>query len=128
MLNARPPLCDIFAAPVDELTRLLHDAGDPADAARLLPLVYDELRRLAARKLANERPGHKLQPTALVHEACLRLAGGEETGRQHFSGAVTSATKNAVSPPRSRAVYVLGGHGRRRRTRRSLTLGPLGGR
>jgi hypothetical protein len=57
------------------VTRLLDAAaaGDPKAAAELLPLVYGELRALAARKLAQERPGHTLQPTALVHEAYLRL-------------------------------------------------------
>ena len=49
--------------------------GEPRAAGQLLPLVYDELRRLAAQKLARERPGQTLQPTALVHEAWLRLTG-----------------------------------------------------
>jgi RNA polymerase sigma factor (TIGR02999 family) len=63
-------------APVSEVTRIREqiDRGDPAAAEELLPLVYDELRRLAAVKMANEAPGQTLQPTALVHEAWLRLS------------------------------------------------------
>jgi hypothetical protein len=59
------------------VTRILSaiEHGDPSAAAELLPLVYDELRKLAAQKLAHEKPGHTLQPTALVHEAYLRLVG-----------------------------------------------------
>jgi hypothetical protein len=65
---------------MSELTRILSaiDQGDPHAASQLLPMVYDELRKLAAQKLAHERPGQTLQPTALVHEAYLRLfAEGE---------------------------------------------------
>ena len=63
---------------MSDVTRILAqiDSGDPAAAEQLLPLVYDELRKLAAAKLANEKPGQTLQPTALVHEAYLRLVGG----------------------------------------------------
>src|SRR5262245_2323019 len=62
---------------MSDFTRLLAqvDAGDPQAAKRLLPLVYDELRKLAAAKLAHEKPGQTLQATALVHEAYLRLVG-----------------------------------------------------
>ena len=67
------------------------DRGDPHAARELLPLVYEELRRLAAQKLAAEEPGQTLQPTALVHEAYLRLMGGGTeqpwNGRGHFFGA-----------------------------------------
>ena len=71
-----------------DVTRILDDAarGDAGAAARLLPLVYDELRKLAARRLAREQPGQTLQGTALVHEAYLRLVGGRGTGQQRFSG------------------------------------------
>lgn len=64
---------------MSDVTRLLQDAsaGDPRAAAELLPLVYDELRRLAAHRLAGERNNHTLQPTALVHEAWLRLVGSD---------------------------------------------------
>jgi len=64
---------------MSEVTRIL-DAignGDPKAADELLPLVYEELRRLAAHKMSNETPGQTLQPTALVHEAWLRLTGNE---------------------------------------------------
>jgi RNA polymerase sigma factor (sigma-70 family) len=66
-----------------EATRILNaiEAGDPAAAAQLLPLVYDELRSLAAQKLAQEKPGHTLQPTALVHEVYLRLIGSTDERR-----------------------------------------------
>jgi hypothetical protein len=53
--------------------------GDPHAAKQLLPLVYDELRKLAAERMAQEKPGQTLQATALVHEAYLRLAGGDQT-------------------------------------------------
>src|SRR5262245_12749418 len=61
---------------MSEVTRILSaiEQGDPQAAAQLLPLVYDELRQLASHKLAQETPGQTLQPTALVHEAYLRLA------------------------------------------------------
>ena len=62
---------------MSDVTRILsqiHD-GDPSAAEQLLPLVYEELRKLAAAKMAQEKPGQTLQPTALVHEAYLRLAG-----------------------------------------------------
>src|SRR5262249_22095640 len=65
------------ASPMSEVTRILSaiEQGNPRAAEQLLPLVYDELRQLAARKLAQEKPGQTLQPTALVHEAYLRLVG-----------------------------------------------------
>jgi RNA polymerase sigma factor (sigma-70 family) len=77
---------------MSDVTRILSpiDSGDPAAAEQLLPLVYDELRKLAAAKLAHEKPGQTLQATALVHEAYLRLVGsgneresGKEGERQH---------------------------------------------
>ncbi len=84
-----------------EVTRIL-DAigrGDPKAAEELLPLVYEELRRLAAHKMANEAPGQTLQPTALVHEAWLRLAGGEAVkwdSRAHFFGAAAEAMRRIL--------------------------------
>ena len=65
-----------------EVTRILSaiEHGDPGAAEQLLPLVYDELRRLAAQKLAREKPGQTLQATALVHEAYTRLVGGRGAG------------------------------------------------
>src|SRR5271170_7513825 len=73
--------------------------GDPKAAKELLPLVYDELRRLAAWRLANERPGQTLQATALVHEAYLRLVGEEDArwqGRRHFFGAAAEAMRRIL--------------------------------
>ena len=69
---------------MSDLSRILSqiDVGDPAAADQLLPLVYDELRKLAAAKLAQEVPGQTLQPTALVHEAYLRLVGQTRDRRQ----------------------------------------------
>ena len=65
--------------PMSDVTRILDaiQQGDPKATEELLPLVYDELRKLAAHKMANEMPGQTLQPTALVHEAWLRLIGNE---------------------------------------------------
>ena len=67
---------------MSEVTRMLEaiEQGDPKAAEELLPLVYNELRRLAAHKMAAELPGQTLQPTALVHEAWLRLAGDDGAG------------------------------------------------
>jgi RNA polymerase sigma factor (TIGR02999 family) len=76
------------------------DAGDPQAAAQLLPLVYDELRRLAAQRLAQEKPGQTLEPTALVHEAYLRLVGDERgqhwDGRGHFFAAAAEAMRRIL--------------------------------
>jgi len=74
--------------------------GDPNAAEELLPLVYQELRRLAAHKMAHEAPGHTLQPTALVHEAYLRLLGGSPPqqweGRAHFFAAAAEAMRRIL--------------------------------
>jgi len=83
------------------VTRILHavQQGNPKAADQLLPLVYDELRRLAAQNLAHERPGQTLQPTALVHEAWLRLVGGNDpqwNGRAHFFGAAAEAMRRIL--------------------------------
>jgi RNA polymerase sigma factor (TIGR02999 family) len=76
------------------------EAGDPAAAAALLPLVYDELRRLAAQRLAHEAPGHTLQATALVHEAYLRLVDVEQAqkwnSRGHFFAACAEAMRRIL--------------------------------
>jgi len=72
-------------------------AGDRRAAAALLPLVYDELRKLAAAKLAAEAPGHSLDPTALVHEAYLRLLGDQQfDGRGHFFAASAEAMRRIL--------------------------------
>src|SRR3954454_13988261 len=81
--------------PMNDVTRVLSaiEAGDPQAAEQLLPLVYDELRRLAARKLAREYPGQPFQPTALVHEAYLRLVGARShwDNDRHFFAAAAEA-------------------------------------
>ena len=85
-----------------EVTRILAaiDQGDPQAAEQLLPLVYDELRRLAAQKLAQEKPGQTLQATALVHEAYLRLLDGEHAqnwnSRGHFFSAAAEAMRRIL--------------------------------
>src|SRR6516165_2647152 len=85
-----------------DVTRILSaiERGDPSAAAQLLPLVYDELRKLAAEKMANERPGHTLEATALVHEAYLRLVGnGAEphwNSRGHFFAAAAEAMRRIL--------------------------------
>ena len=86
---------------MSDVTQLLQAAsgGDPRAAAELLPLVYDELRRLAAHRLAGERNGHTLQPTALVHEAWLKISGNDERtwqGRQHFFAAAAEAMRRIL--------------------------------
>jgi RNA polymerase sigma factor (TIGR02999 family) len=92
----------VIIDPMSEVTRILSaiEHGDPSAAEQLLPLVYDELRRLAAEKLAQERPGQTLQATALVHEAYLRLVGhGAEphwNSRGHFFAAAAQAMRNIL--------------------------------
>lgn len=86
---------------MSDVTRLLSsiDSGDAQAAEELLPLVYDELRRLAAAKMAHETPNQTLQPTALVHEAWLRLTGNENVkwnGRAHFFGAAAEAMRRIL--------------------------------
>src|SRR5437588_2648107 len=92
--------------------------GEPQAGAALLPLVYDELRRLAAQKLAHEPPGQTLQATALVHEAYLRLVGGAQTqdwdGRGHFFAAAAEAMRRIlIDRARHKQTRKAGG-GRRR--------------
>ena len=103
---------------MSDVTRILSqiEEGDPRAAEKLLPLVYEELRKLAAAKLAQEKPGQTLQATALVHEAYLRLVGsgfgvqgsegdgGQETGdkkrwdgRGHFFGAAASLKRGRMA-------------------------------
>ena len=87
---------------MNELTRILSaiEQGDPQAAEQLLPLVYDELRRLAGQKLAKEKPGQTLQATALVHEAYLRLLDAEHTqhwnSRGHFFSAAAEAMRRIL--------------------------------
>lgn len=102
-----------------EVTRILSaiQNGDAQAAKELLPLVYDELRRLAALKMARECPGQTLQPTALVHEAWLRLGGQENqawNGRAHFFGAAAEAMRRILidNARRKRALRHGGGQQR----------------
>jgi RNA polymerase sigma factor (TIGR02999 family) len=86
---------------MSEVTRILEaiDQGDPQAAEELLPVVYDELRRLAAQKLSHENPGQTLQATALVHEAYIRLVGTENQqwdGRGHFFAAAAEAMRRIL--------------------------------
>ena len=87
---------------MSEVTRILSaiEQGDPHAAEQLLPLVYEELRKLAAQKLVQEAPGQTLQATALVHEAYLRLVDAAKTqhwdGRAHFFGAAAEAMRRLL--------------------------------
>ncbi len=87
---------------MSDVTRILSqiESGDPAAAGQLLPLVYDELRRLAAVRLAQEKPGQTLQATALVHEAWMRLIGNDGgasfESRKHFFGAAVEAMRRIL--------------------------------
>ena len=86
---------------MNEVTRILQSVqpGDPKAADELLPLVYEELRRLATHRMAQEAPGQTLQPTALVHEAWLRLTGNEDVrweGRAHFFAAAAEAMRRIL--------------------------------
>src|SRR5215467_2210923 len=84
--------------PMHEVTHILSalDQGDPSAAERLLPLVYDELRRLASEKLAREMPGQTLQATALVHEAYVRLVDQEQAQRWNSRGHFFAAAAEAM--------------------------------
>jgi RNA polymerase sigma factor (TIGR02999 family) len=88
--------------PMSDVTRILSaiEQGDPSAARQLLPLVYDELRKLAAEKVANERPGQTLQATALVHEAYLRLVDVAQAqhwnSRGHFFVAAAEAMRRIL--------------------------------
>ena len=103
---------------MNEVTRILSaiEEGDPHAAAQLLPLVYDELRKLAAGHMANEAPGHTLDATALVHEAYLRLVGDQQFhNRGHFFAAAAEAMRRVlVDRARDRKRRKRGGPARRR--------------
>src|SRR5437899_1571403 len=105
---------------MDSVTQILLavEQGDPRAAEQLLPLVYDELRRLAAQKLAQERPGQTLQATALVHEAYLRLVDVEKVqhwdSRGHFFAAAAEAMRRIlVDSARRHRTQKRGGHSER---------------
>ncbi len=105
---------------MSDVTRILNAIaeGDPHAASQLLPLVYDELRQLAAQKLAHEKPGQTLQPTALVHEAYLRLVGEEDEphwdSRGHFFAAAAEAMRRILIESARRKGRSKHGGGRRR--------------
>jgi RNA polymerase sigma factor (TIGR02999 family) len=103
-----------------DVTRILSaiEQGDARAAEQLLPLVYDELRKLAARRLAQEKPGQTLQTTALVHEAYLRLVDTKEVrvwdGRGHFFGAAAEAMRRILVENARRKARLKRGRGRQR--------------
>ena len=106
---------------MSDLTGILSaiDDGDPRAAEQLLPLVYDELRKLATLKLAQEKPGQTIQATALVHEAYLRLVNVKNAqdwnGRGHFFAAAAEAMRRIlVEQARRRAAAKRGGHSERK--------------
>ncbi|MFO0892973.1 MAG: ECF-type sigma factor [Isosphaeraceae bacterium] len=104
---------------MNEVTRLLSaiDRGEPRASEELLPLVYDELRKLAALKLAREKPGQTLQATALVHDAFLRLVGNGDPGwsnRGHFFAAAAEAMRRILVENARKKASTKGGGGRDR--------------
>ena len=106
--------------PMHEVTRILSaiEQGDPQAAEQLLPLVYDELRRLAAEKMAQEKPGQTLQATALVHEAYIRLVDSEKArhwnSRGHFFAAAAEAMRRILVEQARRKQTLKAGGGLRR--------------
>ena len=104
---------------MNQITSMLSaiEQGDPKAADELLPLVYDELRKLAAQKLAQEKPGQTLQATALVHEAYLRLVGAQDpgwNGRAHFFAAAAEAMRRILVENARRRERLKRGGGRAR--------------
>ena len=110
---------------MSDVTRILSaiERGDPAAASRLLPLVYDELRKLAAHKMASEQPGQTLQATALVHEAYLRLVAAHDRdrlaasgwdGRGHFFAAAAEAMRRILVENARRKQRIKHGGGRKK--------------
>jgi RNA polymerase sigma factor (TIGR02999 family) len=105
---------------MSDVTRILSqiESGDPQAAEQLLPLVYEELRKLAAARLAQEKPGQTLQATALVHEAYLRLVGGDIKqqwdGRGHFFAAAAEAMRRILVDEARRKNSLKAGGGRHR--------------
>jgi len=119
-----------MASSPQDVTEILNEltAGDSGAASRLLPLVYEELRRLAGAYLAAERPDHTLQATALVHEAFLRLVGSDNArweSRAHFYRVAAMAMRRVlVNHARDRARLKRGGGGRRVALDESLDADP----
>src|SRR5262249_38920971 len=124
-------------AQMSDVTRILAaiQQGDPHAGGMLFPLVYDELRRLAAQKLAHEKPGQTLQATALVHEAYLRLVGsGKEevrdsnsqwANRRYFFAAAAEAMRRILVENARRKGRARHGGGRRRQSRKTSALSIL---
>ncbi len=115
---------------MSDVTRILSqiEQGDPQAAEKLLPLVYNELRHLAAVKLAQEKPGQTLQATALVHEAYIRLVGGDNAqlwkNRGHFFGAAAEAMRRIlVENARTKVAVKRGGELKRVNLEQAATLG-----
>jgi len=113
---------------MSELTRILSaiEQGDANAAEHLLPLVYDELRKLAAQKLANEKPGQTLQATALVHEAYLRLVDVDRVqrwnSRGHFFAAAAEAMRRILVDQARKKTSRKGGGGRERHPLEELEI------
>lgn len=118
----------------DEVTSILSavEHGDLRAAERLLPLIYNELRALASRKLAHEKPGQTLQPTALVHEAYIRLVDSEKigswNGRSHFFAAAAEAMRRILieKARQKRSERRGGGRARNELREDDLVASPLG--
>jgi RNA polymerase sigma factor (TIGR02999 family) len=110
----------LYSGAMKEITQVLSaiERGDPRAAEQLLPLVYDELRRMAARQLAQEKPGQTLQATALVHEAYLRLVDVDKAqawnGRGHFFAAAAEAMRRILVESARRKGSLKRGGGRAR--------------
>jgi RNA polymerase sigma factor (TIGR02999 family) len=119
---------------MSDVTRILCaiDQGDPRAAEQLLPLVYDELRRLAAALMARERPGQTVQATALVHEAYLRLLDGEAAqgwnSRGHFFAACAEAMRRILVECARHKQSLKAGGGRRRQELPDIELADAGPR
>jgi RNA polymerase sigma factor (TIGR02999 family) len=121
----------LWSTVMSEVTRILNEIeqGEPAAAQQLLPIVYEELRRLAAQRLAQEKPGQTLQATALVHEAYLRLVGEDDRGqawdgRGHFFAAAAEAMRRIlIDNARRKAAVKHGGQARRVELDENLAVG-----
>ncbi len=117
---------------MSDVTRVLHalDEGDPKAAEELLPLVYEELRRLATHKMYNEVPGQTLQPTALVHDAWLRLVNTEHQtwqNRAHFFSAAAEAMRRILIERARRKKALRHGGGQQRVDIQEVDLAAPGG-
>lgn len=113
-----------------DVTQILNqiESGDPSAAEKLMPLVYDELRRLATAKLAHEKPGQTLQATALVHDAYIRLVDVENSqkwdSRGHFFAAAAEAMRDRIGPHDQGNLLLRNIHSSLADTRKSLGYDP----